>query len=89
MGDDVGGLAEPGARARALDRLPIGLGHLRAERAAEAGRVQAQEYGVHPVATLPVVPWPVTLRRRVASRAVAAIRWASAARVARPEVVRV
>ncbi len=80
---DVGGLAETGAPARPLGRLPVGLGYLVAESAAEAGRIQAQQYGVHAVAALPVAP-----RRRVASRAVAAIRSASAARAARPEAVR-
>lgn len=82
--DDVRGFTEPVARAGAGRRFAVGLGYLIAESTAEAGRVQAQQYGVHEVAASPVTP-----RRLVASRAVAAIRSASAASAARPGEVSV
>ncbi len=83
MRHDVAALPHAGEPPGVLGRLPVGLGDLVAEVPAELRRVQAQQAEAHAVAVSPETP-----SRRAASRAVAAIRAASAARLSRPAAVR-
>ncbi|WRZ61515.1 hypothetical protein OG534_36565 [Streptomyces sp. NBC_01294] len=53
---DVSGFPQAGDRAGILGRLPVGLGYLVAEGAAETGGVQAQQTRVHAVAVFPGRP---------------------------------